>query len=267
MSLVQRFSGLFLRGAADAGDALPEFRVDVDMAADSPEDPAREPPDMPHQQQLEGQSFALDYVNRHGGATRRRVTAWATRLDDRAHRFLVAKCHERGEDVAFRMDRIRAVIDLDGVPYSPPQTFFEHFLDIHDVGGALATDVSASWERFNAMRSGCRDGAKLLMAIAASDGYVHRKELDAIMRYCDGRCRDAGLDPGPAEMERLRKYVQRLHPTRADVEKALSRIGGANEPAQRALLRGCLEVIEADGEIDPAEVDLLRDIAKALGHA
>ena len=75
------------------------------------------------------------------------------------------------------------------------------------------------------------------------------------------------LEAANAGMEWLKAtdLTSTLTPGITDLDRALTRMTGASDPIKGRLLEACARTVAADGKVQPAEAELLRAIADALG--
>lgn len=118
-----------------------------------------------------------------------------------------------------------------------------------------------------------RDGmvatVELALACACADGAVDQRELRVIHRWMTA-CLAERNEDSPAELAKLKTGLNEAMKAGVrgggDIGAITSRIGKLSLPAvSQAALSLCVEVIAADGELHPKELDSVRGIAKGLG--
>jgi uncharacterized tellurite resistance protein B-like protein len=98
----------------------------------------------------------------------------------------------------------------------------------------------------------------LLLAVAARDGKIDERERGVVHRVL---LRDLPDGVVPQDLKSWSVSLQERDPI-----ATASKLAQLLEPAERlAVLRWCREVAAADGEVDGAESELLRDVARVLG--
>jgi hypothetical protein len=207
----------------------------------------------------EGQSFVLHYKDADGNTSIRSVSVWGIRHTDSGVPVLVAKCHLRKATRYFRVDRIEAVTDYDGVLIEPTSKFLEDTFGLiwprSDEEREAADEFLVRWSRLRAV---CRDnGGVLLTAVGLADGELVPDEVGAILDFVQQCCARSKFEFGKKEDNRLRLYVRRLRPTAELVDRALDRMARSEPPMIVATLSACARVMEADGNIHPAEIKML----------
>ena len=231
---------------------------------------------------LFGVSFTIEYADATGNETRRRITIHDIYLSPDGSTYLRCWCHERGAARTFRLDRVRCVIDADGVVHEP-LLFFRDELAVQ-VAAPVIVDTpvkkrEAALQRPKrpetppevlrpgmAQRRVARDGLRVLAALSRSDGAMHEREIAVILEYISGCCGRAGLDIGDADLSALAGYVKRQYPTMEILHQCLARVDAMERPEQVALVDAAAALISADGREDSEEVALLAEIRGAL-HA
>ncbi|MEP9352640.1 WYL domain-containing protein [Xanthobacter sp. KR7-65] len=214
----------------------------------------------------DGQSFAIDYVDHAGNASHRRISVWAVQRNLEGVPILIAKCHERQAARAFRVDRITAVTDLDGVRREPlPRFFFETFGFVWPADALDVTPEESDEQRWDRIRGIIRKaGVALLVALARADRETGAAEVEEIVFFCDRACAAEGIDLTGAERERLAAQVARLRPTAESVESALDTLFESGIEAIAALLKAGMRVITADGTLREEEAQMLDTFCFAL---
>lgn len=118
-----------------------------------------------------------------------------------------------------------------------------------------------------------RDGmvatVELALACACADGAVDQRELRVIHRWMTA-CLAERNEDSPAELAKLKTGLNEAMKAGVrgggDIGAITSRIGKLSLPAvSQAALSLCVEVIAADGELHPKELESVRGIAKGLG--
>ena len=207
----------------------------------------------------EGQSFILHYKDADGNMSIRSVSVWGIRHPDSGVPVLVAKCHLRKATRYFRVDRIEAVADFDGVVIEPTSRFLKDTFGLiwppSDEERRAIDEFQTQWSR---LRSVCRDnGTLLLTAVGLADGELVPDEVGAILDFVQQCCARSKFEFGEKEDDRLRLYIRRLRPTTELVDRALDRMERSEPPMIVATLSGCARVMEADGNIHPDEIKML----------
>lgn len=214
----------------------------------------------------EGQSFVLHYRDVDGNPSIRAVSVWSIRHTDSGVPVLVAKCHLRQATRYFRVDRIDAVTDFDGVLIEPISEFLSDTFGIiwppSDAERAAANEFQARWTR---LRTVCREnGGVLLTAVGLADGELVPDEVGAILDFVSRCCARSKLEFGVKEDDRLRLYIRRLRPTTELIDRALDRMTQAEPAAIIETLSACARVMEADGNIHPAEIKMLDGFSRTM---
>ena len=207
----------------------------------------------------EGQSFVLHYKDADGNLSVRAVSVWSIRHTDLGVPVLVAKCHLRRATRYFRVDRIDAVSDFDGVLIEPTSGFLEETFGViwplSDADRDAANEFQTRWPRLRAV---CRDnGGALLAAVGLADGELVPDEVGAILDFVRQCCARSKFEFGEREDDRLRLYIRRLRPTAELIDRALDRMAQAEPARTIQTLSACARVMEADGNLHSAEIEML----------
>lgn len=238
----------------------------LDVPDDDPHDQLPSPPLEPGHDLAEGQSFAIDYLDHAGNASHRRISVWAVDRNPEGVPILIAKCHERQATRAFRVDRITAVTDFDGVKREPlSHFFFETFGFVwpkESIHIATGDPTSGRWGRIRTITR--QAGLPLLAALALVDREMGAAEVEEIGFFCDRACLEKGVDLTSAERERLSAYIARLRPTEQTVEAAIDTLHESGHDAIAALLKAGLKVVSADGVLRDEEAEMLDAFCFAL---
>ena len=110
---------------------------------------------------------------------------------------------------------------------------------------------------------------ELALACACADGAVDQRELRVIHRWMTA-CLAERNEDSPAELAKLKTGLNEAMKAGVrgggDIGAITSRISKLALPAvSQAALSLCVEVIAADGELHPKELESVRGIAKGLG--
>lgn len=228
-----------------------------------------------------GLTFSIEYEAASGAVTRRRIMLRSISERD-GDVYLRAMCFERSAPRTFRLDRVLCVIDGDGVVHDDPVVFFRDQISVvlpaspvPSSGSATATPPDPELARLapavveeppgQLQRRLARDGLRVLVALARSDGLLHADEVDAVLDYVEAVCAGQGAPCAAADRTALAGYVRRQRPGSDVLEECLFRLDAAGMEAQRLLLIHAERVIQADGMEHPAEVAALGQMRTALG--
>jgi len=220
----------------------------------------------------DGQSFIIEYVDSEGQPSTRRIAVWGIQRGTQGVPVLAAICHERQAARSFRIDRIKAVIDYDGTMHEPPANFFAEVFSMA-MDAASRTQFSPSISEEEKVFHGqiwqvVRQQAKLLARLSHSDGCMTPAEISVIVNYLAGKCANAELVLGRRELDWLHDNVARLLPDETAPEQNLKQAFDLQPKEIEELIWACWAIVQADGEIDKAEVQLLNEICvEFTGHS
>ncbi|QCO07564.1 WYL domain-containing protein [Azospirillum argentinense] len=205
---------------------------------------------------LAGVTIAIEYIDSKGAASRRRISIRKFSHDGKSMH-LQAYCLERRALRCFRVDRIRAVIDLDGEVHDDPVQFFRDEL--------LVIEEDEPEIPAMAQLEAAQAGVTVLAALAHADGVLDLEEVGVILDYIAERADREGIATTEEDRAMLAPLVRRQVPSRDDVMKALRKIVREGKAGQRLLLRSAVQLMDADGVHHPAEFALLVSIQQELG--
>ena len=213
----------------------------------------------------EGQTFVIEYVDAGGRPSTRVITVRDVFGPGGDKPMLFAYCHTRKAMRNFRVDRIKTIADLNGEIYEDPAGFLVQALGMSEFGAAdvgldyRAEELVDAWP---AMRKRIRVPATLLATISHADGEADITEINMMMRYCLELCPDLPTD---RQLEKnLFNYLRRMRPSESMVNKALGVVGGFSHEEKADFLVACRELIEADGEVHPMEIEMLDAMSQDL---
>ena len=220
----------------------------------------------------EGQCFGIEYVAANGEESRRRITVWDIKLGKDGVPCLLAHCHERNATRRFRIDRIQAVVDLDGEIFKPPTEFLNEIFGMDPVFARAAETGSVDLpefreqariqaeraERWKQIRDIVVPELKILAALSLSDGYMQADERGEIVSHLLTLI--AHLEPSLEEEDRLIELVKRQRPSPGAIDRAVEQV--SRYPAKRlhSLWTTCVRLIEADGQVLEEELEFLRKL-------
>ncbi|MEA2994184.1 MAG: hypothetical protein QOD40_3104 [Alphaproteobacteria bacterium] len=221
----------------------------------------------------EGQSFIITYRDASGQVSTRPITVWAIRTSAEGIPVLVAKCHLRNATRYFRLDRIEVIADFDGVVHEPMDIFLRDTFGIdwspgkryEAAANSEAEEEDEVADPWTLIRRVCRaSGAQLLCAVGLADGELVPVEIDAIVEFLEGRCRESKIELNQAHSAQLKLYVKRMRPTPEVVEKAMDRLMHSRPVVISEVIDACVRIMDADGRRHNAEITLLQTVAQAL---
>lgn len=189
--------------------------------------------------------FHIVYEDRAGNVSQRIVTVRKVEAGA-AGSTLLCFCHLRGRARRFALDRVLEVFDVStGEVHADPQTFF--------LFHPLLTIAETHEDR--AFRL-CEDELAILTVVGASDGRFDPDEQDQLLVHVFDRYEDGALDENL-----LRARLSLLAPDHPSFFRSLSRI---RPPEGRLLRRSLRRIVDADGQLDPAELAFVDTIESHL---
>lgn len=224
---------------------------------------------------LEPYFTMIEYTDSNGTTTRRRITM--RYIEERgASRTLVAVCHERSAVRRFRLDRISCLISQDGeiedaAPWFAETLAQSEFIQIEQTAGRTATaprPAAPKISPYTQLRRAISPALTVLIASARSDDYLHPRERDRILRYCEDEAvalRKAGalkafLDAD--DFDKLDRTIQPLRPTQDEVVAAFGAVAELGVARMKHLAKALADTAHADGRVDDLEQILMDSLVR-----
>ena len=99
-----------------------------------------------------------------------------------------------------------------------------------------------------------------LVLLSRADGDYAESEQRVIVDHCLSLLERIGVRASSADRSTLEKYVSTYRPTLVQLDPALKRLERETAEALAAFLCAARNVVDADGQIDAAEIKLLDDL-------
>jgi len=206
----------------------------------------------------EGQTFLIEYEAASGEVSLRAVTVQSVRVGAGGRR-LGCYCHLRRAYREFVVDNILACGSVETGELVDPEPFLEDALGrVTGAGEMVVLDDGALREA----RLASRPQAVLLAALSRSDGYMHRSERICAEIFVERLVKPLGLSA--SEIASLHRRFGTLRPTPDQIAEALERLRLAGPEAVIALLRAAKDLVEADGRLHDAEINLINELSEDL---
>jgi len=185
--------------------------------------------------------FHLVYEDSAGNLSQRIVTVRKIETG-RSAPMLLCFCHLRQRARRFSLDRVLEVFDVStGEVHSDPVAFF--------LNHPLLMVAESHEDR--AFRL-CSDDLTILTVVGAADGRFDPDEQDQLLVHVFDRYEDGALDENV-----LRGRLSLLTPDHASFFQSLSRVRSEDG---RLLRRSLRRIVDADGQLDPAELAFVETI-------
>jgi len=220
---------------------------------------------------LEGLTIGISYRDGRGDPSFRVIRCHRLRSKDGLY-YIQAECQLRNAARTFRLDRIVEVTDYStGEIIADVAGFFSMYLDQDqefERGPSRASRPKApsAWlaptSRNPRVAAAFRDGARILLYLAMSDGHLHEAERALVIDYSVSRLKRIKQPPHDPELI-VRRWVDNHVPTRASAFSALGRISLTHEDGSE-LGHALVDLILADGEATDAEMAAAWGMVRAL---
>lgn len=204
---------------------------------------------------IDGLALAIEYQDPVGAVSTRVISCRS--VNPRPPGFLRAYCHLRDEYRTFRIDRIRSITDMET----------GEIIDRRGVMEFLAPyiDFSLKQEKVRAQRRlqyRAGPGVKVLVFLAAVDGHVHSHERKVIIDYAVTE--SLRESPGrPFDAAATARWINHVKPTRFAARTAALKLTNDLDRFRR-FTRTMMLLVHADGRLDKAEAEAVRDIISAV---
>lgn len=216
--------------------------------------------DRPHYNfDLVGETIGIEYVNANGEHSRRWVSVLGFKQSKAGDWSAYGICFTKNKRCQFRLDRIQCIFDTDGEILEMEDVF----LFSVEPGPIPEPKVERPG---TVIRRACKDGLRLLIALAKVDGEFHEQEEAIILGYAEAIAAHNGLTVSSEDQDALLRYFKNQNPAGEVVVESLKSLDEMDRAAQRELFWYVREVMDADRVQDPKEVQLLLQVSQALRH-
>lgn len=161
-------------------------------------------------------------------------------------------CFMREDLRTFRLDRIVNLFNEDGQPYDVSELLN---IKTNDNNHQLYHSIieTKSWPML-------RDGLRVLIAVARSDGYLHPKEILVLIDYATNEAKRLGYPLNNSDILHLENYIQKQQPSGEVVSQCLIRLCDAGDEIQNIISEYLQKTIYADGILAKEEIELSAEI-------
>lgn len=214
------------------------------------------PPREARRSAISGITLVIEYVDSRGSASRRRITLHEAEQAGDGRVLLHAYCHERRAARCFRLDRVKSLIDGDGVVSEDVIGFFQSVVGLQ--APAMTTDATLRLEHLKSIEF---EAVRLAVMLGQADGRLCEDELATIVSWVAARC--SGLVT-EEDLGMFGRYLSTLRLTGPMIDAAIDGLEAAPEDRKQAAIDLFYAVIEADGSEHPNEIALLDEIEAAI---
>ena len=223
---------------------------------EGPEEDAPEAVNESHSlKDIDGLALAIEYQDPSGAISTRVISCRS--VNPTPPGFLRAYCHLRDEYRTFRIDHIRSITDMETGEVIDKHGVVD-FLGPYIVYSVKQKNVRA--QRRLQYRAG--PGVKVLVFLAAADGHVHSKERKVILDYAVTESLMASPDQD-FDSEATIRWINHVKPTRYAARVAALKLTEDRDRFSR-FSKTILSLIRADGHVDRAEAEAVREIIAAV---
>lgn len=213
------------------------------------------------------QLFDIEYQGADGRASARTVRIHTLTVSAKGAGLLQGFCFKRNAARSFRMDRVASVVDEYGEIHSPPAIFLRDLFDSYAVeefrGDSEPPRKSRKPRKPRTPIAATRFINKhaadfvLLRLMAGVDGDIHELERMAITDHMAKLWLQEETRISSEHMEHVERWVDRLRPEQRDYAAAVEAVMAKPGKDIARVLLSMKAVLEADGEHDPREIELL----------
>ncbi len=215
--------------------------------------------DTRRQANVDGLVLGLTYEDTEGNVSQRMVRVHAigpSEQGDYVHGF----CQLREAERTFFIDRVTEVIDYwTGKTHTDAREFFQPYIEIarwRDV--AEPESDSGESTPTQQVLTAVRDELKIVLYVAYADGDFQIDEQNVISDYVRDRAAQLGRGVKTGyDHKRIMDWVRNMHPDYLSFERAIKRIAKRDDTDIVHIWHTCKELVMADREIAPREVDAM----------
>ncbi len=192
---------------------------------------------------LIGLTFAIEYLDAKKHLSKRRITVRALKNNK-----LFCFCHERGAHRSFRIDRIQRIYD----PWTG-----EVDEDLESFLSKLSSSIpnAKQAKKGNQSADHIRDGARILIWLAQSDGFIAPEELDVVIDFITDCVMRLGDIDEEARIQ-IQSWSKLQYPDTYTMEFCAERIRNRKDKKEVRIIKHYAEkLISADGVIQPEEFE------------
>ncbi len=164
-------------------------------------------------------------------------------------------CFWRQMPRQFRIDRIEAVIDCDGVVHEDPPAFLLDLAHDFSVQAMSGTPLARFIREHQAE-------LVLLTGLSLSDGYAHPAERRIIEDFAARAILHHAAPLNDHDHVALCKWLVSIKPSARDYRQAARHLIQLSAARRSQLLRAMTQVLEADDEIDEGEIEFIRRVTE-----
>ncbi|WP_339862304.1 WYL domain-containing protein [Paremcibacter congregatus] len=204
-----------------------------------------------------GQSFNIEYVSSAGEISERCISVIRT-IEQSGNISLFAYCFVKERPRQFRLDRVQAVYDAEGVSRDC-EKFFNGY------GLAYKKTAPPKKQPGKFLKQKYKHPAIVLVALARIDGEYRQSELDEILSYAVKSAENMGKFQSDDDIDAFEEYLKNLYPSAPVLKRSLAAISKHTFRAKTDFLRMCVRVMDADGIQKTSEFDMIMDIKRMIG--
>jgi len=186
-----------------------------------------------------------------------RITVSAIQVRNHEPPLVMAHFREQGIPRTFEIDRIVSVVDFNGRVFDPRAIFSEFFgVSRNEMAGKEPIEVS--WGR---NRGTITPAAHLMAALALSDGEMTKEELGIALDFCVSLAPELDTEDG---RDRVSSYIGRMRPNKTTIAFYVDQLKTFPKDLRIGFMESAIALVRADGVIDDAELDLMRNLSIEL---
>ena len=201
-----------------------------------------------------GMTVGVEYRDENDNISKRWVSIIKFANSFAGYRSIRGFCFMREDLRTFRIDRIVNLFNENGQTYDMADIF--NIVDKKDNEDAYHSIIETKhWPLL-------RDGLRVLIAVARSDGYMHPKEVLVITDYIKQEAERFGFPLNNNDILNLEAYINKQQPSGEVVTTCLERLAASDDQTQDIISEFLQKTIYADGVLAVEEIELSAKIHK-----
>jgi len=203
---------------------------------------------------LIGLTVGVEYKDENDNISKRWVSIIKFANSFAGYRSIRGYCFMREDLRTFRLDRIVNLFNEEGQTYD-----MNNLLDFSSETSEEETYHSIIETKHWPL---IRDGLRVLIAVARSDGYLHPKEVLVIIDFIKSEAERFGFPLNNHDTLHLEEYINKQQPSGEVVAACLTRLNDAGDEVQDIVSEYLQRTIYADGVLAQEEIEISAEVYK-----
>lgn len=204
-----------------------------------------------------GLTVGVEYKDDNDNISKRWVSIIKFANSFAGYRSIRGYCFMREDLRTFRLDRIINLFNEDGQAY-----------DINDLLSFSNDEEADSYQSIIETKHWptIRDGLRILIAVARSDGYLHPKEVLVMVEFIKQEAERFGFPLNNNDILHLEEYIKIQQPTGEVVSECINRLCQESTSTQDVMSEFLQKTIYADGILAKEEIEISAEVYKRLNE-